>query len=689
MLKKIRIIDYARCEKAIKKSLLVSLGFSLFLFVISFLLYMSFSYMGGRNKQIEDLIFSEYKLLLTWINLKIFLAYIAIAIITSIFCLLLKIGKKRYILLFNMFYWFMFWVRGIKLYPQMFSEQLFNKGGLFKYFQLVITDYTPFALIYGIFAAVILGIGIKNKRLGGSFAILAVSFLMISSLGVPPVNGSEVSPSQPNVLIFATDSLRPDLISYNGYHRETPAMDKLFSKGVNFLNHKSSMARTLPSWTSIFTSTFPPDHKMRHMFPDKSGLKKNWETIVDVFNRENYYTSVVSDFAGDIFPSIDYGFQEVVSPELSFQMVLKQRCQEIHDFLVGFLVNPMGRTFFPEMWGVTLNKDPWYVTRYTKKAIKKSFRQNKPFFILSFSSNNHFPYVTKYPYYKLYTPGNYTGRHKYGLSGEVLGTYLEADLDKEEVAHIRDHYDNATKLFDDNLAEMLTFLKESKIDKNTVVIIMSDHGESLCEENWGLGHGDHLLGPYTNNMTFGVYSPLEDFKGRRIEKTTRDIDIAPTILDLLNMEIPGSFKGHSLLPVMRGADFPGYPVYLETGIWYSPTTPFIPDKLRLPYPVIVDMLNVSRQTGKIFLKKEYEDAVIKAKHKGYQLNEKKYIYMADENNFQENFYIDEKPVPREQITDPGFLDFKQKMVEMFKGKFYIDPKGFIREYAVDKSISTE
>ncbi|MCP5105936.1 MAG: sulfatase-like hydrolase/transferase, partial [bacterium] len=235
------------------------------------------------------------------------------------------------------------------------------------------------------------------------------------------------------------------------YKRKTPTIDGLFSKGVNFLNHKSSMARTLSSWTSVFTSTFPPHHKMRHMFPDKSDLKKNWPTFLDVLNENNYYTSVVSDFAGDIFPSIDYGFQEVVAAKLSIQTVVKQRCLEIHYFLLGFMVNPIGRTFFPAMWGVTLNKDPWYVTRDTKKQINTAVRKDKPFFILSFSSNNHFPYITKYPYYKLYTPDSYVGRHKYGLSGEVLATYLEGDFGSEEIAHIQDRYDSATQLFDDNL----------------------------------------------------------------------------------------------------------------------------------------------------------------------------------------------------------------------------------------------
>ena len=678
-----RIIDYGAFKNKFKNNILTSAGFSVFLFAITFVLYLKFSYMGARNKEIEDFIFNNFKLLLLRINLKILLAYIILGLVIGVFSLLLNIKKKRNILLFNMFFWFMFWIRGIKLYPQMFTEQLYRKGALLKYFQVLITDFTPFFLIYLVFIITIVAISIRTKRVIYSLLILVISLSLVVKFKTGPVKRDENKNTAPNILVFATDSFRPQSISYNGYFRKTPNIDGLFSQGVNFLNTKSSLARTLPSWTSIFTSTFPPDHNMRHMFPGKKDLKKNWVTMIDVFNRHDYYTAVISDFAGDIFPSIDYGFQDVVAPDLSVREVLKQRSQEMHYFLLGYLFNPVGRLFFPEMAGMALNKDPWYITENTKKSINKAIKKNKPFFILYFSSNNHFPYVTKYPYYNMYSPKKYYGKHKYGLSSEVLESFLEAKVGKDEIPLIVNHYDSAVKLFDDNLGEILTFLEKCNVEENTIVVVMSDHGESLYEENYGLAHGDLLLGPYSNNMVFGIYSPFENFNGRRIEKTVRDIDISPTILDLLNMEIPAVFRGHSLLPVMRGNDFPGYPAYMETGVWYTTKTPYIENKIRIPYPDITQMAGIEMPWGKIYLKKEYEKVVIKAKYKAYQLNEKKYIYMPGESEYREEFYIDEKPVNKDEITDKEFLMFKEKMAAMFKGKFYIDEKGFIREHTAD------
>lgn len=670
----------------LKKNLLIGSGLALFLCGISFVLYLEFTYMGATNKEIETLIFGQFKWDLVFMNFKILLAYIVISFFISGFAMLLDLEKPLSIFFFHLFTWLMFWVRGVKLFPILFKEQLYAKSFILRRIQVFITDYVPITLIYALFIGAILFLGIRKKRVLHSLGILALCFLFIVKINPTAVEAAENSSARPNILIIATDSLRPQSISYNGYHRQTPNIDKLFSGGINFVNAKTSMGRTLPSWTTILTSTYPPDNQMRHMFPHEKIPENHFATLVDEFNKNGYYTAAVSDFAGDIFASIPYGFQYVKAPTLNVRNVLKQRCQGIHYFLMGFLINPVGRALFPEMLGMPLNKDPWYVTQHTKTQIKHAVKENTPFFILSFSSSNHFPYCTNFPYYQVYSGKNYIGKHKYGLSSEVLESFLETAITPEEREEIVNLYDNGTKLFDDNVGDLLAYLERSGIAKNTIVVIMSDHGENLYEGNYGMAHGEHLLGSYATNLVFGVYSPFESFKGRRIEETVRDIDIAPTLLELVDVEIPSSFKGTSLLPVMRGAGFNGLPAYMETGLWYSPGTPYLPHRLRIPYPGIERVLEIQMPEGRIALKKEYENIVISAKYKAYQLNGKKYVYMPGEHTYRDEYYIDEKLVKPEDITDPVFLSFKQKMVEMFKDKFYIDEKGFIREHVTEQPV---
>ena len=673
-----------RKQAPITRNILTSTAFSFFLFASTFVFYLNFSYMGVRNKEMETFIFSHFKGFLVWVNLKILLVYMIIGLIIGVFSWLLNLKKNLSILLFNTFFWFMFWIRGIKYYPQMFLEQLYRKGGLLKLFQVVITDFIPLLAMYFIFVATIIVIAVIKRRVIYAFVIILLAFLLITQWEVAPLKARTLSrpATPPNLLILAMDSLRPQNLSYNGYFRKTPVIDALLSRGVHFFNLKSSLARTLPSWTSVFTSMFPPDHKIRHMFISEKGLQKKWLTLIDVLNRHDYYTAVISDFAGDMFSSIDYGFQDIIAPQLTIYQVLKQRSEEFHYFLLGFIFNPTGRRLFPEIAGMSLNKDPWYVIKDTKKSIKKAIKRNKPFFILSFSSSNHFPYVTRYPYYQMYMPRNYYGNYKYGLSHEVLDSFLEKKPGKEEIQYVVDHYDSAVQLFDHCLGDVQDFLKECRIDHNTIVVIMSDHGENLYEEDYDMAHGNHLKGSYANNMVFGLYSPLENFKGRRIEKTVRDIDIAPTLLDLLKIKIPASFQGHSLLPVMRGEDFPGYPAYMETGVWYTPSSPFIHNRIRIPYPYIIKLLEVEMPSGRISLKEKFRQRVIEGKYKAYQWNERKYIYMPGEDSYREEYYINDKPIAKNNLNGDILLSFKQRMVDLFKGKFYIDARGFIREKAL-------
>jgi len=234
-------------------------------------------------------------------------------------------------------------------------------------------------------------------------------------------------------------------------------------------------------------------------------------------------------------------------------------------------------------------------------------------------------------------------------------------------------------MFDDQVGEMLAFLRKSGLEDNTIIVLFSDHGESLYENGYGTGHGDHLRGPYSSNMTFGVYSPYEDFKGRRIVPTVRDIDIAPTLLDLVGIRPPASFKGRSLLPVMRGGEFHGYPAYMETELWYTPETPYIKDRVRMAYPGIMKVIELAPGSGEIVLKKEFKDVMVQAKYRGIQLNNKKYVYMPGDRGFQEEWYVDEKPVAKREIRDPELLHLKYKLLELFHDKFVILRNGRIKE----------
>ncbi len=668
-----------------KKNFIYSLLFSFILFVLSIIFYAKFSYMGVTNSDIQNYIINNYKTYILLYNIKILLFYLLIAAIISVFLILLKLNKSKEIIIFNLFIWFFFWLRAIKIYPQMFTEQLFLKGGILKYYQIFITDFIPLWSIYLLFAIVIVFISYKKKSYIGGMIIIITLFLILYPYKT--IAGKyNIKTKKPNILILASDSLRPDHISYNGYKRKTPNIDYLFKRGVNFLNLTASMGRTFPSWVSVMTSMYPPEHGIRHMFPDFEVRRKKWITLVDILRGKGYFTGVISDFAGDIFSRIDLGFEKTDSPYFSIKTMIKQRSLEIHYFFISFFLTPQGKRVFPVMYEMALDPDPYLLTEKTKSRIKQAEKQKKPFFILTFYSCNHFPYSPKYPYYKLYTDKSYKGVNKYKKENLLAG-YNNGKIPRKDREQIIALYDGGIRMFDDQVGDIIGFLKKSGLAKNTYIIIMSDHGENLYEYSYGMGHGDHLRGNFANNMTFGIFSPFESFKGRRIKPTARDIDISPTILDLLKIKKPKQFKGYSLLPYMRGKRFRGFPAYIETGIWYTKNIPAIPEACRIDYPQITELMKVDKITGEIYLKERYKRIIIDSKQRAIVFNNHKYIYIPCEKGIINETYNTIRPqIPkfRNRLALRGFFTalLKQQFFKFFPDKFRL----INRKYIIEKNI---
>jgi glucan phosphoethanolaminetransferase (alkaline phosphatase superfamily) len=154
-------------------------------------------------------------------------------------------------------------------------------------------------------------------------------------------------------------------------------------------------------------------------------------------------------------------------------------------------------------------------------------KDEKPFFGVVQLNSTHYPYTVSPPFLKW------------------KGTYV-------------DDYDNAILYQDHVLNKLMEKLKQSGKLENTVVILTSDHGESLKDHN-NIGHVDSYYAE-TISVPLMVYLPkaisskmgMKAFK-ENLSKTTSNIDIAPTIIELLGlekradvMEISKNFTGQSL-----------------------------------------------------------------------------------------------------------------------------------------------
>ncbi len=120
----------------------------------------------------------------------------------------------------------------------------------------------------------------------------------------------------------------------------------------------------------------------------------------------------------------------------------------------------------------------------------------------------------------------------------------------EPFAHeYADHpYDGEIAFADEQVGRLLRFLKDKGLYRNTLIILSGDHGESLGE------HGEKTHGFFIYNATMRV--PLiirlpESTSARTVTDPVSLVDLMPTVLSALGLEIPSPVQGKSLLPAIR------------------------------------------------------------------------------------------------------------------------------------------
>jgi len=132
---------------------------------------------------------------------------------------------------------------------------------------------------------------------------------------------------------------------------------------------------------------------------------------------------------------------------------------------------------------------------------------------------------------------------------EFAGIKDPEELIKWQFQRYMEDYLRCIKSVDDNVGEVLDFLKDSGLDKNTIIIYTSDQGFYLGEH--GL-YDKRFMYEESLRTPLIVYSPAIKKHGKRNSDFVLNLDIAPTILDFANIEIPADMQGSSIRPLVMG-----------------------------------------------------------------------------------------------------------------------------------------
>jgi choline-sulfatase len=116
-----------------------------------------------------------------------------------------------------------------------------------------------------------------------------------------------------------------------------------------------------------------------------------------------------------------------------------------------------------------------------------------------------------------------------------------------------DRYDGEVLRNDKSLELLAAKLKQLGILENTLIIVLSDHGEEFWEHGW-TAHGQSLYQELTHSV-FLMWNPKLLRVPRRITEPVQLIDVMPTILELLDLKPPDILQGQALVPLARGLPF--------------------------------------------------------------------------------------------------------------------------------------
>ncbi len=307
-----------------------------------------------------------------------------------------------------------------------------------------------------------------------------------------------------NIILISVDTLRADHLSCYEYNKQTtPNIDKLAERGILFYNTISQSTVTLSSHASIFTSRYASQHKALR------------------------YSRILED------------------SELTLAEILKKRGYKT----AGFVDNgEMAGVFNIGQGFDTYDDEGGGIAKIYLKVFKwLESNKRKKFFLFIHCYDCHWPYV----YYYSFAALRNLSRSDYDNFRARSDNLLEKKTtdDKSLLKSWKMFYEVSIFYMDKQIGKLLRKIEHLGLAKKTLIIFTSDHGEEFMEHGY-LFHGDTV---YDEAIKVPLIFKSERlFMPGKIKNQVRSIDIAPTILEIVNIPVPKIMMGKSLLGLMHG-----------------------------------------------------------------------------------------------------------------------------------------
>ena len=161
-----------------------------------------------------------------------------------------------------------------------------------------------------------------------------------------------------------------------------------------------------------------------------------------------------------------------------------------------------------------------------------------------------------------------------GIMNEVLKVYNNFSKEYfEDREKNEQRYASLFKNAEKYVSEMLQKINELGFLENSIILVMSDHGISVCEK---VGERAYGVFYYDYTLRTFAYFLMQDISPIEISQQVRTVDFMPTILDYVEIPIDKNYEsidGESLMPLIKGEKIPEKIAYSEAGNPLQDTRP--------------------------------------------------------------------------------------------------------------------
>ncbi len=307
----------------------------------------------------------------------------------------------------------------------------------------------------------------------------------------PQVVASDEPAKRPNVFIYLVDTLRPDRLGCYGYERGTsPNIDRFAETASLFENAFGQSSWTKPSTASMFTGLRPTEHGATG-WHDK--LPGGIETMAEALKAAGYRTAgYVAN--PNVIPrfGFDQGFDD-------YHVELRRPSAAMNERVFAWLDE----------------------------------HGDEPFFYYLHTIDPHAPYSPPEPFRSRFAP----------TADQMPSWKPRWKWPAEAKPYLSDLYDADIAANDESFGRLLQHLKKLGVYDDTLVVLVSDHGEAFLEH----GHYRHGRGLFSETLLVPLIIKFPGQReGQRIAQPVQHADIMPTVLDELGLAVPEGVVGQSL-----------------------------------------------------------------------------------------------------------------------------------------------